>query len=289
MMTNSGRQELCGGSGPTGAAAATEAAPRSALRTARRAAGSADRRKARHPLERPVATLSAAKTALAAADDEPAGFAYAAAHELRTPLRTIDGFSRLLLEGYGDKLDGEGRRLLGVMRDGVRRMSRLIDDMLALCRLGRQEMSMATVDMAALVASVLATPPFSAAGGGRIAFDTMGLPRVRGDRRLLEHVWFNLLENAVKFATPKPAARIEVGGTAGDGEIVYYVRDNGVGFDMRHADRLFGAFQRLHGEEFFGTGVGLAIVKRIVERHGGRVWAEGTPGEGATFCFALPD
>jgi light-regulated signal transduction histidine kinase (bacteriophytochrome) len=286
MTTKKAGREFAGIARRCGAAA-THAAP-TLVRTARRArAAPAGWRQARRRLEHAVATLSAANAALLATNDELTGFAYAAVHDLRAPLRAIDGFSRTLVEGYGDKLDREGWRLLGAVRDGARRINRLIDDMLVLCRVGHEAMRLAPVDMAALLADALAAPPVSAAG--RAALDIGTLPPVRGDRGLLEHVWLNLLDNAGKFSAANPDARIEVGGAANDGEVRYYVRDNGVGFDMRCADRLFVPFQRLHGNAFAGTGIGLAIVKRVVERHGGRVWAEGRPGEGATFYFALPE
>jgi light-regulated signal transduction histidine kinase (bacteriophytochrome) len=142
--------------------------------------------------------------------------------------------------------------------------------------------------MGALVRGVLAAPLASALAGRALAINIGKLPPIHGDRAMLERVWTNLLDNAIKFTAAKAEARIEIGATAGDGEIVYYVRDNGVGFDMQHADRLFGVFQRLHSTEIPGTGIGLALVRRIVARHGGRVWAEAKLGKGAKVCFTLP-
>ena len=225
---------------------------------------------------------------LEAANTELEGFSYSVSHDLRAPLRAIDGFSQILLEDYGQKLDDEGKRLLGVVRDGTVKMSRLIDDILAFSRAGRTGVNRESVDMEALVRSILAEQLAPALAGRKLAIDIGKLPAAHGDRAMLERVWSNLLDNAIKFTAPKPDARIAIGAGAGEGETVYSVRDNGVGFDMKYADKLFGVFHRLHGAEFPGTGIGLAIVKRIVGRHGGRVWAESQPGAGASFYFALP-
>ena len=243
-----------------------------------------NRRNAEH-----AANLAAAVSGeLATTNEELQAFAHSISHDLRAPLRAIDGFSRILLDEYADKLDGEAQRLLKVVRDSTAAMSRLIDDILRLARAGHLEMKSEPVDMGELVSDVLAVELASATTGRELAIDIGTLPDAYGDPALLRHVWLNLLDNAIKFTAPKPHARIEIGAAAGPGETVYFVRDTGVGFDMRYADKLFGTFQRLHGAEFEGTGVGLAIVKRIVARHGGRVWAEGKVGEGATFFFALP-
>ena len=235
-----------------------------------------------------TAKLAAVTDQLAATIEELEAFAYSISHDLRAPLRAIDGFSRILLDDYAGKLGGEGRRLLCIVCDSAAAMSRLIDGILCFSRAGRLEMKLEPVDMVALVSDVLATELASATTGRVLAIDIGALPEARGDSAMLRHVWLNLLDNAIKFTAPKPHARIEIGATAGSSETVYFVRDSGVGFAMRHADKLFGAFQRLHGREFDGTGIGLAIVKRIVVRHGGRVWAEGEVGKGATFFFALP-
>ena len=235
-----------------------------------------------------TANLAAMTEKLAATVEELETFAYSVSHDLRAPLRAIDAFSRILLDDYADKLDGEARRLLKVVRDSTVMMSRLIDDILNLSRVGRLEMTPRPVDMGKLVGSVLASELGSATTGRELAIDIGALPEAHCDPVLLRHVWLNLLDNAIKFTAPKPHARIEIGGTSGEGEAVYFVRDTGVGFDMRYVDKLFGTFQRLHGSEFAGTGIGLAIVRRIVRRHGGRVWAESKVGEGATFYFALP-
>jgi len=225
---------------------------------------------------------------LEAVIEELEGYSYSMAHDLRVPLRAIDGFSSLLLKRHQDSLDAEGKRLLNVVRDNTRKMGGLIDSTLTFSRLGRVEMAPVDVDMEALAREALEElKPL--AEGRSLSVDIEPLPIARGDRAMLCQVWGNLLSNALKFTRPKPAAHIEVGGRTEGAEQIYWVRDNGVGFDMQYADKLFGISQRLHGvEEFEGVGIGLAIVKRVVARHGGRVWAEGKVGEGAMFSFALP-
>jgi PAS domain S-box-containing protein len=215
-------------------------------------------------------------------------FNYSASHDLRIPLRAVDGFSSILLQEYAGQLDEEGRRLLNVVRENTKKMSQLIDDMQAFSHTGRVPMVPAEIDMAALVHEVMEElrPSFA---GREIRLETVNLCSAYADRHLLRRVMVNLLGNAVKFTRARPTALIEVGARKEGRETVFYVRDNGVGFDMQYADKLFGVFQRLHGvEEFEGAGIGLAIVKRIVNRHGGRVWAEGRVGQGATVFFALP-
>jgi len=234
-----------------------------------------------------TADLAAANAKLELVNRELESFAYSVSHDLRTPLRAIDGFSNILLEDYGDKLDAEGRRVLNVVRDSTVKMSRMIDDILAFSRAGRAEMTTAPVDMEALVRVAIKDLEVATVDR-KVTFIVGALPQARGDAPMMQRVWMNLLENAVKFTGQKPEAVIEVGATTGGGETSYFVRDNGAGFDMQNVNKLFGVFQRLHGAEFTGTGIGLAIVKRIVTRHGGRVWAEGEPNRGATFWFALP-
>jgi len=222
------------------------------------------------------------------------GFAYSVSHDLRVPLRAIDGFSRLVLKRYEEKLDDEGKRLLNVVRDNTKKMGQLIDDILAFSRAGRLEIKTVEADMEALVREVWQDIESSMADR-EVRLDIKPMPKARGDAAMLRQVWINLLGNAAKFTNSRTIARIEIGGSSGQAtngagsECTFYVKDNGVGFDQQYADKLFGVFQRLHGvEEFEGTGIGLAIVKRIVARHGGRVWAEGRVNEGATFYFALP-
>lgn len=215
-------------------------------------------------------------------------FNYSASHDLRIPLRAVDGFSKILLNEHSHQLDDEGKRLLTVVRDNTRRMAQLIDDMQAFSRTGRMAMVAAEINMERLVREVM--EELKPAGVGReIELVINSLPTINADRTMLRWVMVNLLTNAIKFTRTKRPARIEVGAITGDKETVYYVKDNGVGFDMQYADKLFGVFQRLHGvEEFEGAGIGLAIVKRIINKLGGRVWAEGKVNEGATFYFALP-
>jgi PAS domain S-box-containing protein len=247
------------------------------------------------------------------ANKELEAFTYSVSHDLKAPLRAIDGYAQILIEDHAVRLDGEGRRVCEVISNNARTMGRLIDDLLAFSRTGRVEINHALVDMAPLADSILyeLTTP---AERERIDFHVGPLPQAVGDPMLLRQVWANLLGNAVKFSAQKKRAVIEVGclsegsgyPSAGgheadvsterlpsaipvpDSERVYFVRDNGAGFDMAYVDKLFGVFQRLHNaEEFEGTGVGLAIVQLIIQRHGGRIWAEGEKGKGATFYFSI--
>ena len=222
---------------------------------------------------------------LASANKELESFSYTVSHDLRSPLRAVDGYARMLEEDYAARLDDEGRRLLGVVRESALRMGRLIDDLLAFSRLGRREPAKQPVDMSGLAREVLdELRPET-----RATIELGELPAAQADRSLMRQVWANLIGNALKYSGKRDDARVEIGGRADGAENVYWVRDNGVGFDMRYVAKLFGVFQRLHrNEEFDGTGVGLAIVQRVVARHGGRVWAEGKPGEGACFAFSLP-
>jgi PAS domain S-box-containing protein len=225
---------------------------------------------------------------LEAANKELEAFSYSVSHDLRAPLRAIDGFSRILLEDYISNLDEEGKRVLSVIRNNTQKMGQLIDDLLLFSRLGRQEISPADIRMTELAKGVFEEikPP---ANERNLQFNMKTLPLAQGDRSMVKQVFANLLSNAIKFTRAKEMATIEIGGTNNGVENIYYVKDNGVGFDMQYVGKLFGVFQRLHSAaEFEGTGVGLAIVQRIIHRHGGRVWAEGKVGEGATFYFTLP-
>lgn len=226
--------------------------------------------------------------ALQQANQELESFNYTVSHDLRAPLRAISGYSSILLEDYKSALDSEGQRYLGQLQQGAARMGRLIDDLLAFSRSSRTEMKRETVDMSDLArdvyAELAATVP-----DRNIRFSLGRLPSAQCDRPTMRQVWINLLGNAIKYTRPRTEAVIEVSGTSGEAETIYCVRDNGVGFDMQYVDKLFGVFRRLHAaDEFEGMGIGLAIVKRIVERHGGRVWAEGKVNEGAAFYFTLP-
>ncbi len=221
---------------------------------------------------------------LEATNKELESFSYSVSHDLRTPLRAVDGYARMLEEDYGPRLDDEGRRLLAVVREASGRMGRLIDDLLDFSRLGRRELARQRVDMNALAPEVAG----ELAHGSKALIERAPLPFAQADRAMMRQVWVNLIGNALKYSSKRDAPRIEIGGREDAGENVYWVRDNGIGFDMRYADKLFGVFQRLHRQEDFpGTGVGLAIVQRVVTRHGGRVWAEGRPGEGACFYFSF--
>lgn len=224
--------------------------------------------------------------ALEIANRELEAFSYSVSHDLRAPLRAIDGFSRILEEEHLHELDGEARRLLGIVRQSTRGMGQLIDDLLAFSRVGRHQLRMAPVAMKALANEVWLE--FQEAQRAGVEFRLGELPDAAGDGALLRQVWQNLLSNALKYSAPKPSRSIEVGHTIEGGRAVYFVRDNGVGFDMQHVDRLFGVFERLHpARDFEGTGVGLALARRIVERHGGSMRAEGEVGAGATFYFTL--
>jgi signal transduction histidine kinase len=222
---------------------------------------------------------------LEASNKELESFSYSVSHDLRAPLRAVGGYARMLEEDHGARLDDEGRRLLAVVRGASLRMGRLIDDLLAFSRLGRQEPARRPLDMTALAREVVA----ELNDGGAARVDLASLPEASADPALLRQVWNNLVGNALKYSGKRQDAHVEIGGRETPAETVYWVRDNGVGFDMRYVGKLFGVFQRLHGpEEFPGTGVGLAIVQRVVARHGGRVWAEAKPDEGACFYFSLP-
>jgi PAS domain S-box-containing protein len=225
---------------------------------------------------------------LEAANKELEAFSYSVSHDLRAPLRGINGFANILTEDYAPRLDDEGRRVLKTISDEAVRMGQLIDELLAFSRIGRQAMQSAEVDMTAMARHEF-DKCAKQAPGRDIRLQLHPLPPAQCDPHLLPHVWTNLISNAVKYTRGKPVAEIEITGRVDGGELVYCVKDNGAGFDMRYVDRLFGVFQRLHANtEFEGTGVGLALVKRVIERHGGRVWAEGKIGEGAAFYFKLP-
>ena len=231
---------------------------------------------------------------LESTNKELESFSYSVSHDLRAPLRAIDGFAEIIEEDYRDKLDGEGRRYLAVIRQNGKRMGALIDDLLEFSRLGRQPVASAEVNVESLVREVVQevlAAERSQSDGDHVAptIDIGPLPAARGDRGLLRQVWVNLISNAVKYSSKSRQPVISVSGRRVDAETHYSVRDNGVGFNMDYAEKLFGVFQRLHrNDEFGGTGVGLAIVHRVVTRHGGRVWAEGSVNHGAVFSFALP-
>ena len=241
--------------------------------------------RAKAELERRVAERTAQ---LEATNKELESFTYSVSHDLRSPLRAVDGFSRILEEDHAGVLDDEGKRLLKVIRDSSQKMAMLIDDLLEFSRLGRKPIAAAEVDMGALVQGVI-TELSAAPGAASPEWRVGPLPQAWGDGVMLRQVWVNLLSNAVKFSARRGQPIIETGGNTDGDQNVYYVKDNGVGFEMQYYNKLFGVFQRLHSaEDFPGTGVGLAIVQRVIARHGGRVWAEGKVEQGAAFYFSLP-
>lgn len=222
-------------------------------------------------------------------DQELEAFSYSISHDLRAPLRSIDGYSKILQEDYAGNLDEEGKRVLNVIMSNAKRMGKLIDDLLEFGRLGRKNIQRANVDMAGL-AKHIAAELQSQEPNRKIDVHVGELHAAYGDADMIRQLWYNLLDNAFKYSGKKEVAVIDVRSFKSDqGEICYEVSDNGVGFDMKYEPKLFGVFQRLHKiQDFTGTGVGLAMVKRIVTRHGGRVWAEGSLNEGAKFYFTLP-
>lgn len=222
---------------------------------------------------------------LEAANQELESFAYSVSHDLRSPLRAIDGFSAILQDSCGDRLDDEDRRLLAKIRHSTSRMAQLIEDLLRLSQVGRAPLAAQQIDMAALARGAL--DELHPGPTARCVIEP--LPAAWGDASLIRQVWTNLLSNALKYSRGRDQPVVEVSGHAESGANVYRVKDNGAGFDMKHYDKLFGVFQRLHsGDEFPGTGIGLSIVQRVIARHGGRVWAEGKVDGGATFSFSLP-
>ena len=239
-------------------------------------------------LERSQEELRLLNTRLEVLNQELESFSYSVSHDLRAPLRHIEGYVAMLLEDTQDKLSSEAQRYLKVISDATGEMGELIDDLLAFSRAGRAEMQETRVDLDVLVPQAIRDLEM-ATRGRNIAWTIPALPAVKADPSMLKQALANLLSNAVKYTRPRNPARIEMG-CAGEenGQVILFVRDNGVGFDMAYADKLFAVFQRLHrAEEFEGTGIGLANVRRIISRHGGRVWAEAAPEQGATFYFTL--
>jgi light-regulated signal transduction histidine kinase (bacteriophytochrome) len=223
---------------------------------------------------------------LESANKELEGFSYSVAHDLRTPLRAIQGFSRILKEDHAESLDDEALPLLGIIVDATNKMSQLIDDMLAFSRIGRLGITLRQINMRELVDGVVAELTREATA---TTLELGSLANAFGDTGTIRQVWVNLLGNAVKYSSKNDNPVVQIDSNIEQNEIIYRIKDNGVGFDMQYAHKLFGVFQRLHGaDEFSGTGIGLAIVKRIVERHRGRVWAESVVGKGSTFYFTLP-
>lgn len=239
-------------------------------------------------LQKRTTELEAANRKLKFANRELESFSYSVSHDLKAPIRAIQGFSRMLLGEHAARLDEEGHRLLDVIVNNTQIMSKLIDDLLELSQVGRHQLRRSQVDLDALARQVFKQLR-EQEPKREIQLTINDLPQVWGDPALINQIMMNLLGNAIKYTRTKENAAIEIGCHNEGSEDIFYVKDNGVGFEARYAYKLFGVFQRLHGgEEYEGTGVGLAIVKHIVQRHGGRVWAEGKPDEGAIFYFTLP-
>jgi len=246
-----------------------------------------ERKRAEDRLRKLNAELEERAVALKIANQELEAFTYSVSHDLRAPLRHIDGFSKILQEDFAPHLPAEGQRMVQRIRAGARNAGQLVDDLLGLSQVGRRELKLEVVGLKGVVEAVLRDLEGEAQGRD-IEWRVGELPFVECDAALIKQVMANLLSNALKYTRPRPKAVIEVGTRQKDGQAVVYVRDNGVGFSMKYADKLFGVFQRLHrAEDFEGTGVGLATVQRIVHKHGGQVWAEAELDKGATFYFTL--
>lgn len=221
------------------------------------------------------------------ANKELESFSYSVSHDLRAPLRAVNGFAILLEEGYSDLFDNEGKRLLHVVQENANKMGVLIDDLLAFSRLGKKEINKSMIDMTELAKNALGDLLLCKPVKAQVIINK--LHPVIADATLMNQVWANLISNALKYSYKSKQPVITINAEENDGEIIYSIADNGVGFDMRYAHKLFGVFQRLHdAEDFEGTGVGLALVHRIITRHGGRIWAKSKPRKGATFYFSLP-
>jgi two-component system sensor histidine kinase/response regulator len=220
-------------------------------------------------------------------NNELESFSYSISHDLRAPLRAMSGYSGMLEEDYGNVLDEEGRNMLRMINKNALRMGNLVDDLLAFSRLGRKEILKVRINTDEMVASILNDLAHTASHPAKIKVGS--LAPMFGDNNLLQQVWINLISNAIKYSAKKENPEVEIGCSESGEEIIYHVKDNGVGFDLKYKDKLFGVFQRLHSaSEFEGTGIGLAIVKKIITKHQGRVWADAIMNEGATFFFSLP-
>jgi light-regulated signal transduction histidine kinase (bacteriophytochrome) len=237
-------------------------------------------------LEKRVAERTAL---LEASNKDLEAFAYSVSHDLRAPLRGINGFALILEQEYAQKLDDDGKSLLDNIRGNTNKMDHLITGLLTLSRANHEQLNYIPIEMNSLVRSIyndIATPEVL----DKFIFKLSKLPNVSADLTLLRQIWTNLISNAIKYTSPQPDPQIEIDGYTEKGNCIYFIRDNGVGFNPLYKDKLFGIFQRLHKEsEFEGTGIGLTIVQRIVQHHGGKVWAESEPGKGATFYFSIPE
>jgi light-regulated signal transduction histidine kinase (bacteriophytochrome) len=244
-----------------------------------------DIRKLNEELEQKVIERTAE---LEAVNKELGSFSYSVSHDLRAPIRAINGYTRIMVEDYGDKLDAEGNKILHTIINNSKKMGELIDDLLAFSKLGRKQVTVSEILMNELVQSIRDELTFDE-GENIPVFDVQVLPPAKGDKSLIRQVWINLISNAIKYSRHKPSTAIKIGAYEQDKMVVYFVKDSGAGFDMQYYDKLFGVFQRLHSqEEFEGTGIGLAIVHKIVDRHRGSVWAESVLDEGTGFYFSLP-
>ena len=225
---------------------------------------------------------------LESVNKELESFSYSVSHDLRAPIRAINGYTRILVDDYSGELDAEGTKVLQSIIHNSKKMGDLIDDLLAFSKLGRKQVTVSEINMTVLVKSLV--EELIVDDGENIPeFTVEVLPPAKGDQSLIKQVWVNLLSNAIKYSKYKPTTNIGIGAYEKDKQVVYYVKDDGAGFDMQYYDKLFGVFQRLHSqEEFEGTGIGLAIVQKIVHRHKGTVWATSTLNEGACFYFSLP-
>jgi len=233
------------------------------------------------------ADLQANVAQLETTNKELESFSYSVSHDLRAPLRALSGYARIIEEDFNEVLNDEAKRLLGNIQKNAQKMGTLIDDLLAFSRLGRKEVEKSLIDVNEMTQGVL--QEIGKPASHPVAIEVNKLHPAEADYALLHQVWVNLVSNAVKYSGKKEKAEIKIGSSESEKEVTYFVKDNGAGFNMKYADKLFGVFQRLHGpEEFEGTGIGLAIVQRIITKHGGKVWAEGKPNEGATFYFTLP-
>src|SRR5450631_1570088 len=232
--------------------------------------------------------LESVNNELESVNKELESFSYSVSHDLRAPIRAINAYTKILVEDYSGKIDTDGAKILYSIMRNSKKMGELIDDLLAFSKLGRKQVTVSEINMATLVNLVREELLFD---DGEIIpeFNVGALPPAKGDQSLIKQVWINLISNAIKYSKYKPKIHITIGGYEKDNHVVYYVKDDGAGFDMQYYDKLFGVFQRLHSqEEFEGTGIGLAIVQKIVNRHSGTVWAESTLNEGACFYFSLP-
>ena len=248
----------------------------------------AERRRAEKEIKKLNEDLERRTIELEATNKELEAFGYSVSHDLRNPVLAIGGFSRLLLEKYSTHLDEKGHHYLDIILSSTQYMCQLIDDILTLSHSGHRQIEFSDIDMEELAKALLEELK-GITLGRMLRLNLNPLPPAHCDQSMIRQVFMNLLSNAIKFTKFKETGMIEIGGWIQNDENIYYVKDNGAGFDMQRADKLFGVFQRLHNpQEFEGNGVGLALVHRIIHRHGGRVWAEGKINEGATFFFSLP-